>query len=135
MNEMKFLQDAQPFEILKPYFIPAIYHRIIEGRKKVYQLSISIEGIEKYPDNYLRIYNRWGTLVFEEKGYSLGVDWPYSGTIVPMAFYQKNPNVYSIMLEINRGLYLMEPGNEKSEQFTAIQQVVQDFLKMLKNNY
>ena len=72
---------------------------------------------------------------FEEKGYSLGVDWPYSGTIVPMAFYQKNPNVYSIMLEINRGLYLLEPGNEKSEQFTAIQQVVQDFLKMLKNKY
>ena len=72
---------------------------------------------------------------FEEKGYSLGVDWPYSGTIVPMAFYQKNPNVYSIMLEINRGLYLVEPGNEKSEQFIAIQHVVQDFLKMLKNKY
>ncbi|GAA4053530.1 N-formylglutamate amidohydrolase [Flavobacterium chungnamense] len=72
---------------------------------------------------------------FEEKGYSLGVDWPYSGTIVPMAFYQKNPNVHSIMLEINRGLYLLEPGNEKSEQFTAIKQVVQDFLKMLKNKY
>ena len=31
--------------------------------------AYSIEGIEKYPDNYLRIYNRWGTLVFEEKGY------------------------------------------------------------------
>lgn len=44
---MKFIQDTQPFEILKQYFIPAIYHRIIEGRKKVYQLSISIEGIEK----------------------------------------------------------------------------------------
>ena len=28
-----------------------------------------IEGIHKYPDNYLRIYNRWGTLVFEERGY------------------------------------------------------------------
>ena len=44
---MKFIQDTQPFEILKQYFIPAIYHRILEGRKKVYQLSISIEGIEK----------------------------------------------------------------------------------------
>jgi gliding motility-associated-like protein len=31
--------------------------------------AYSIEGIEKYPENYLRIYNRWGTLVFEEKGY------------------------------------------------------------------
>lgn len=44
---MKFIQDTQPFEVLKPYFIPAIYHRILEGRKKVYQLSISIDGVEK----------------------------------------------------------------------------------------
>jgi N-formylglutamate amidohydrolase len=72
---------------------------------------------------------------FEEKGYSLGVDWPYSGAIVPMNFYQKNPNVFSIMLEINRGLYLLEPSNEKSEQFTTIQQVVQEYLIMLKDNY
>ena len=28
-----------------------------------------IDGIDKYPDNYLRIYNRWGGLVFEQHGY------------------------------------------------------------------
>lgn len=44
---MKFIQDTQPFEVLKPYFIPAIYHRILEGRKKIYQLSISMDGVEK----------------------------------------------------------------------------------------
>lgn len=44
---MKFKQNTQSFEILKPFFIPAIYHRIIEGRKKLHQLSISMEGIEK----------------------------------------------------------------------------------------
>ena len=44
---MKFIQDTQPFEVLKPYFIPAIYHRILEGRKKIFQLSISIDGVEK----------------------------------------------------------------------------------------
>ena len=44
---MNFLQDKRPFEVLQPYFIPAIYHRIIEGRKKVYQLSISFNGIEQ----------------------------------------------------------------------------------------
>lgn len=44
---MNFIQETQSFEVLKQYFIPAIYHRILEGRKKVYQLSISIEGIEK----------------------------------------------------------------------------------------
>lgn len=44
---MKFIQDTQSFEVLKPYFIPAIYHRILEGRKKIYQLSISMDGVEK----------------------------------------------------------------------------------------
>lgn len=44
---MKFIQDTQSFEVLKSYFIPAIYHRILEGRKKIYQLSISMDGVEK----------------------------------------------------------------------------------------
>jgi hypothetical protein len=43
---MNFIQETQNFEALKQYFIPAIYHRIIDGKKKVYQLSIAIEGTE-----------------------------------------------------------------------------------------
>lgn len=69
---------------------------------------------------------------FEQKGYSLGVDWPYSGTIVPMKYYQKNKTVHSIMLEVNRKLYLNEPSNEKSKQFDKTKQVVKGFLEMLK---
>lgn len=30
----------------------------------------SIVGIEQYPDNDVRVFNRWGNLVFEQKGYS-----------------------------------------------------------------
>ena len=70
---------------------------------------------------------------FEQKGYTLGVDWPYSGTIVPMKYYQKNKTVHSIMLEVNRKLYLNEPSNEKSKQFNETRQVVKGFLEMLKN--
>jgi hypothetical protein len=44
---MKLLQEAQSFDKIKPLFIPAIYHNILIGRKKMYQLSISIDGIEK----------------------------------------------------------------------------------------
>lgn len=44
---MRFRQEAESFEILKPYFIPAIHHRMLKGRRKVYQLSLSMEGIEK----------------------------------------------------------------------------------------
>lgn len=39
---------------------------------------------------------------FNERGFSLGVDKPYSGSIVPMNYYQQNKNVQSIILEINR---------------------------------
>ena len=70
---------------------------------------------------------------FEEKGYSLGVDKPYKGSIVPMEYYQKDKNVHSIMLEINRGLYLDEPSNEKSNQYQKTKQVVQEFLQLLRN--
>ncbi len=31
-----------------------------------------IEGIENYPDNTLKVFNRWGVLVFEMDGYGLG---------------------------------------------------------------
>jgi N-formylglutamate amidohydrolase len=69
---------------------------------------------------------------FEQKGYSLGIDWPYSGTIVPMNYYQKNDQVHSIMLEINRKLYLEEPTNKKSKPFFETQQIVNGYLKMLR---
>jgi N-formylglutamate deformylase len=71
---------------------------------------------------------------FKDKGYSLGVDWPYSGTIVPMKFYKKDKRVQSIMLEVNRKLYLKEPGKEKSENYAATKVIVQGFLRAMKNN-
>ena len=71
---------------------------------------------------------------FKEKGYSLGIDWPYNGTIVPMAFYKKDKRVQSIMLEVNRKLYLKEPGKEKSENYAATKEIVQGFLIAMKNN-
>jgi N-formylglutamate amidohydrolase len=64
---------------------------------------------------------------FETAGHSLGIDWPYSGSIVPMEHYLKNKQVKSIMLEINRGLYLNEPSNEKSANYFEIKQVVEKY--------
>ncbi len=69
---------------------------------------------------------------FAEKGYSLGVDAPYSGSIVPMDFYNQNNKAQSIMLEVNRRLYLNEPTNEKSEPYGETKKVVQEFLNLMR---
>lgn len=70
---------------------------------------------------------------FAKKGYSLGVDWPYKGAIVPLQYYTKDQNVQSVMLEINRRLYLNEPSNEKSVRYHEIKQVVQEYLNVIRN--
>ena len=41
------LNSTQQFDKLKEYYIPAIFHHVLKGRKKVYQLSISMDGKEK----------------------------------------------------------------------------------------
>ena len=46
-------------------FIPKGFSPDDDGVNDVFK----IEGIEKFPDNYLRVYNRWGGLVFEEQAY------------------------------------------------------------------
>ncbi|HLS31275.1 MAG TPA: N-formylglutamate amidohydrolase [Flavobacteriaceae bacterium] len=41
-------------------------------------------------------------------GYSVELNNPYKGTIVPMKYYKKNSDVHSIMIEVNRKLYMRE---------------------------
>lgn len=72
---------------------------------------------------------------FKNKGYSLGVDKPYSGSIVPMDFYQKDKRVSSIMLEINRKLYLGEGTNNKSKNFNEIKSITQEYVNLMSKLY
>jgi len=69
---------------------------------------------------------------FKSKGYSVGIDWPYNGSIVPMEHYQKTKNVESIMLEINRGLYLKASSNERSCNYIVIKEVIKEYLETIK---
>ena len=70
---------------------------------------------------------------FRKLGYSWGLDWPYSGTIVPMEYYKKNNKVQSIMLEVNRRLYLDEPTANKSTNYDKAKEVVLEFLDVIRN--
>ena len=72
---------------------------------------------------------------FDNLGHSCGLNWPYNGSIVPINHYQKNKNVKTIMLEVNRNLYLNEPSNNKSENFIKIKEIVSDFIQILKSEF
>jgi N-formylglutamate deformylase len=69
---------------------------------------------------------------FDAIGYTLGVDWPYKGSIVPMGYYEKDKQVQSIMLEVNRRLYLEEGTAVKSARYSEVKRVVQGFLETIR---
>ena len=52
----------------------------------------------------------------ESCGYSNARDQSFSGTVVPMKHYRKDHRVQSLMIEINRWLYLGEAYSVDSER-------------------
>jgi N-formylglutamate amidohydrolase len=68
---------------------------------------------------------------FAYRSFRLGIDEPYAGSIVPIKHYNKDNRVKSIMLEINRNLY-MNDDYTHGPRFNEIQGVVSDFLLMIR---
>ena len=64
-------------------------------------------------------------------GYSVGIDWPYSGSLAPTAFYKKDHRVASIMIEVNRNLYMDEMSGTRSIGFDIIKGVIQTLLSVI----
>jgi len=46
--------------------------------------------------------------LLESHGFTVGINRPYSGTMIPSKFYQIDRNVGGVMFEVNRKLYLKE---------------------------
>jgi len=60
---------------------------------------------------------------FKSHGYRVEINRPYKGTTVPTRYHQKDARVLSIMVEINKGLYLEDNSLEpikKSEAFQSL---------------
>ena len=67
---------------------------------------------------------------FRSEGYDVCIDRPFSGTMVPLGSYRKDPRVISVMIEVNRGLYLTETA-EKNERFSRVKQDIRAALRSL----
>ncbi len=71
---------------------------------------------------------------FQEALLDVSVNKPFSGSIVPSTYYGKpNTGVHSIMVEVNRKLYMREDTGEKNEDFERIQAIINGFLMKMRN--
>ncbi|WP_255949199.1 N-formylglutamate amidohydrolase [Brucepastera parasyntrophica] len=65
---------------------------------------------------------------YEDAGFSVEINYPYSGSIIPMKFYRKNRDVSSIMFEINKGLYLHEGFSGNEEKIKRLNKVFKSII-------
>ena len=68
----------------------------------------------------------------KKMGYSMGINRPYAGSMVPMAFYKKDRRVASIMIEVNRSLYMDELAGTKADRFDIIKEQIQTLLASIR---
>ncbi|MCI0501515.1 MAG: N-formylglutamate amidohydrolase, partial [Epsilonproteobacteria bacterium] len=71
---------------------------------------------------------------FENEGFTVAINEPFSGTMVPLKYYKKDKRVQSIMIEVNRKLYLNETFR-KNDNFGEIQELIHTLLKNINERH
>jgi N-formylglutamate amidohydrolase len=61
---------------------------------------------------------------FRAHGYSVGIDVPFSGAMVPNACFGREPRLWSVMIEVRRDLYMDEISGERQAGFARTQAVL-----------
>ena len=69
---------------------------------------------------------------FKKHGYSVEINNPYAGCIIPKHFYLTNNNVKGLMIEINKRLY-MNNGVINEEKVENLNEVMNDFFILSQN--
>lgn len=69
----------------------------------------------------------------EFREYHIGINTPYSGSIVPLDYYGKNDNVKSVMIEINKKLYLRSNNMEKNDHFDDIKRKITNIRNRIRS--
>ncbi len=72
---------------------------------------------------------------FENFGYTVKENYPFSGTMIPEG-YENNPNLFSLMIEINRNLYLDRKGGDvkkKDAEFSSLKERIYGAEKLIED--
>ena len=60
----------------------------------------------------------------KQAGYSVTVDAPFTGALVPPSSYRKDGRVLSVMIEVNRRLYMDEQSGRRTREFDEVHATV-----------
>ncbi|MBL7058239.1 N-formylglutamate amidohydrolase [Patescibacteria group bacterium] len=63
---------------------------------------------------------------FKNKGFSVKVNSPFKGTMIPLKYYGKDKRVDSVLIEVNRKLYMNERNFRRKKVFPDIGEVICD---------
>jgi N-formylglutamate deformylase len=70
--------------------------------------------------------------LFQDIGYSVAVNRPFGGSLVPAQYYRLNKRVFSIMIEINRKLYMDEENREKNGRYEVLRDQLTEIIHRIK---
>lgn len=65
----------------------------------------------------------------EDAGLTVACNMPFAGSIVPMKFYKKDSRVRSLMIEVNKRIYMDEDTFLKNQHFKEMSELVCDIIK------
>ncbi len=68
---------------------------------------------------------------FSERNLTVGINSPYAGSIVPAKYYHRDKRVQTIMLEINRRLYLEAHSSTKTGNYSGVKETIGEFIDRL----
>lgn len=66
---------------------------------------------------------------FERRGYEVGLDSPFAGTLTPGRHYGKSQNIHAFMIEVRKDLYMNEQTGAKLETFSKVRADITEILK------
>lgn len=61
---------------------------------------------------------------FRDKGWSVEINKPFAGALVPSSRYQQDPRVKAVMIEVNRKLYLDEQSATQNNNFYGVAELI-----------
>lgn len=65
---------------------------------------------------------------FEKVGFSVAFNRPFSGAIVPMKYYKRDSRVTSLMVEINKKIYMNEDTFDKKPEFDQAAELINEII-------